>query len=98
MIKAKLEHRYLVIKLSDAAEYLTPFQQTQLEHLIERIKKGRVKAGKKSFTKYICIAEDWPMYEEVVKKLLDWVDSLNPLSKVRSRFGDSDIDGSDIEG
>ena len=62
--KFKREGRYLVLKNTDVAKYLTEDQQIQLGALATKVAVGRLKAGKPDHN-YVVVADDWPEYETV---------------------------------
>jgi hypothetical protein len=70
------ENRFLVLKRSDIADYLTQEQQEDLQLLCTIIETGRNSDGK-HYNQYVCIADDWPEYEQVWKMIEARVDN-NP--------------------
>lgn len=56
------EHRYLVIKVKDAREYLDAQDQHLLDEISDRIDLGRIRAGKEPL-EYVVVERDWPEYE-----------------------------------
>lgn len=58
----ELEWRYFVIKLSDAAKYLTPHQIIMMREMCEQIDELR-KADGKSSMHGVFVEHDWPEYE-----------------------------------
>lgn len=56
------ERRYFVIKLTDAAKYLTPTQIIQLREMGEQISELRAADGKPPMCG-VFVEHDWPEYE-----------------------------------
>ncbi|MEW8139386.1 MAG: hypothetical protein AB2761_20170 [Candidatus Thiodiazotropha endolucinida] len=67
------EDRYIVIKRKDVEKYIGPCDQEQLQKIIDIITYGRLEEGKR-FTEYVCVGDDWPMYEQVWQMIEEWVD------------------------
>ena len=66
-------NKYLVIKNSDIASFLNDYQKQTLEHLTNIIQNGRLSKGKAPQS-YVCVAADWPMYEQVWSMVESFVD------------------------
>lgn len=66
-------NKYLVIKIADIEKYLSDEKQLKLNALVTCIRVGRVKDGKQD-QQYVCVAADWPMYEQVWKMIEAFVD------------------------
>jgi hypothetical protein len=56
------ERRYLVVKLKDAAAYLSPDERDQLERLAAKCGLARIDAGKPPL-ECVVVESDWPEYE-----------------------------------
>lgn len=56
-------NKYLVIKTEDVQK-LSGYLQERLETVIDEIRSIRFREGKKDQS-YVCVAADWPMYEQV---------------------------------
>lgn len=70
--KFERENRYLVLKHDDVKQYLSPEQQQQLEVIIGDICDAKGEIGK-PLQRYVCVAEDWPMYEDTWRAIKRWV-------------------------
>lgn len=70
----KREHKYIVIKISDADKYLSDKQKEALTEINSTLQRGIRSQGKKVHS-YCCIRDDYPMYESVWSQLSEWVDS-----------------------
>jgi hypothetical protein len=70
----KRENRYIVLKADDVEKYLDRDAQIQLERIRLSISLGRKNNGK-GHTQYVCVANDWPMYEAVWRLIELWVDT-----------------------
>lgn len=66
----KLESRYIVIKQSDAAKYLTSSAIRSINDNLSLIYKGREAEGKVGFPNYLVLEEDWPEYP-IAKEALE---------------------------
>lgn len=66
-------NKYFVLKTEDIGKYLSDDQQLTLSALSTKIEVHRLHAGKKP-QKYVCVAADWPMYEDVWKMVEAFVD------------------------
>lgn len=62
MSEFQREHRYYVVKVSDARKYLTDLEQGILALLLGKTTSGRLQDGKDPL---ICVVveHDWPEYE-----------------------------------
>ncbi|GMR16168.1 MAG: hypothetical protein BMS9Abin31_0479 [Gammaproteobacteria bacterium] len=67
------EHKYIVLKKSDANKYLSQAQKEQLTDAISAIQRGRRLEGKR-YKYYVCIADDWPIYKDAWNLVEKWVD------------------------
>lgn len=56
------EYRYIVMKLKDAAEYLSELDGKQLDRILDKIAMGRMKDGKAPL-ECVVVEHDWPEYE-----------------------------------
>lgn len=70
----KRENKYLVLKIDDINKYLSDEQQLKLDCLVTKIRLGRLHEGKHD-QQYVCIAADWPMYEQVWAMVQTFVES-----------------------
>ena len=61
MADAKIESRYLVIKLKDAHAFLSPGQRWQLHTIMEAITDGRARQNRAPLSGIFC-EEDWPEF------------------------------------
>lgn len=69
------ERRYFVIKLTDAAKYLTPSQIIGLREMGEQIDEFRAADGKPPMYG-VFVEHDWPEYEptwQAIEKRMDAV-------------------------
>jgi hypothetical protein len=73
--KMQREKRYLVIKLSDAAKYLTPIQIKSLREVGEQIDYLRALEGKPPM-QCVVVEHDWPEYEPTWKAIEQRVDAV----------------------
>lgn len=73
------EQKYLVIKLADLQNYLPDMEHNEIIRLAQLVKQRRMADGKQD-TQYVCVADDWPMYEMVWSLIERWVDSGAPPS------------------
>lgn len=64
------EDKFIVMKRSDCAEYLTPLERTKLGEMLESIKLCRKHDGKNPQNCYVVVNEDEP-YAEIVWKLIE---------------------------
>ncbi len=67
------EQKYLVIKLADLENYLPDMEHNEIIRLAQLVKQRRIADGKQD-TQYVCVADDWPMYEPVWSMIERWVD------------------------
>lgn len=67
------ENRYLVIKRADLEKYLPDMEQNQLIAIAEKVRKRRMEDGRRDDS-FVCVADDWPMYETVWGMIEAWVD------------------------
>lgn len=58
------ENRFLVLKRDDINAALHPAQKSQLQDIIETVRKYRQNNGK-TIHHYVCVADDWPEFEKV---------------------------------
>ena len=78
-------NKYLVIKNSDIASFLNDYQKQTLEHLTNIIQNGRLSKGKAPQS-YVCVAADWPMYEQVWSMVESFVDGKpNEIEQLTAR-------------
>jgi len=70
MPEFKREPRYIVLKISDVKNALTPEQQGQLSSLIYAVSWYRQAAGKKPLESVV-VENDWPIYNAVWKMVED---------------------------
>lgn len=74
-----MEHdfaKYIVIKIDDAKEYLSPEEQTKLGDILYKIRIGRAWAGKEEKRHVVC-SNTMPMYQQVWDLIETWVDNKN---------------------
>lgn len=77
---------FVVLKRKDIARYLSAVDQHELTEIMRRIQEGRLNDGK-PLHKYVCIQENWPMYDLTWKTVELWVDKgvdidyFNPFSE-----------------
>ena len=69
----KIEPRYLVLKLDDCCQYLTPQERVTLDDLSKKVNAGRAKDGKKGPSQGLFISKSWPIYRAVKQLLLNWL-------------------------
>lgn len=69
----KREDKYLVIKRADIGNYLTHTERSEIRRIENKIRQCRIASGKAD-TKYVCVADSWPMYEQVWGLIESWVD------------------------
>ena len=80
------ENKYLVLKWDDITNFLTDGQQLKLDALITKIRVGRLRQGKDDQS-YVCIAADWPMYEQVWSMVEAFVDGKpNEIEQLQARI------------
>tara|TARA_R110000782_G_C14819221_1_gene413851 strand:+ start:7262 stop:7720 length:459 start_codon:yes stop_codon:yes gene_type:complete len=67
------EDRYLILKRADIADHLDDKYKDRLDGICAHIQQCRKYYGK-SDTKYVVVADDWPMYDQVWGLIENWVD------------------------
>ena len=78
-------NKYLVLKISDIEKYLSDDKQLKLDALATCIRLGRLNDGKHD-QQYVCIAADWPMYEQVWSMVESFVDGKpNEIEQLTAR-------------
>lgn len=78
-------NKYLVLKISDIEKYLSDDKQLKLDALATCIRRGRLNDGKQD-QQYVCIAADWPMYEQVWSMVESFVDGKpNEIEQLTAR-------------
>jgi len=73
-IGVERQNRYLVVKHEDINAYLISTERQQLEELIDLIVQAKKIAESKDPSRYVVVAEDWPMYEDTWRAIERWVD------------------------
>lgn len=68
----KREEKYLVIKIDDAREYLTPEGQDRLREIASYIENMRRLHGKRT-KQFVCISDACPYYDEAWALVEKWV-------------------------
>ena len=66
MYKFERKPKFLVLKLKDCDEFLSPEQQSDLSQICKVIRQGRLEIGKKD-NSYVVVNCDEPYAEEVWK-------------------------------
>lgn len=67
------ENRYLILKRADIEDHLDDKYKERLDGICAHIQQCREYYGKRN-TKYVVVADDWPMYEQVWGLVESWVD------------------------
>lgn len=90
--KFKRENKYLVLKLGDIAKFLTRDEQFKLDELIKKIRVGRLNDGKQDQS-YVCVASDWPMYEQVWAAVQAFVEGKpSQIDELRQQLAEKDAE------
>lgn len=71
--RMKRELRYVVLKLKDVSEILTPKQMAQLEDICETVSLYRISRGAETLN-CVVVESDWPEYEPVWKMIEERMD------------------------
>ena len=77
------EERYIVFKISDVVEHLTPTEVLHLERLYEIQRVGRREAGKAEL-ECVVVEADWPEYEPTWKAIEARVNGAQPAPSAPS--------------
>ena len=62
MTEFRREPRYIVFKIKDIVGVLTGAEQRELQRMVNKIAKGRARAGKATFNAVV-VEQDWPEFE-----------------------------------
>lgn len=94
----KRENKYLVLKLGDIAKFLTRDEQFKLDELIKKIRVGRLNDGKQDQS-YVCVASDWPMYEQVWAAVQAFVEGKpSQVDELRQQLAASQLQNTQLRG
>ena len=78
-------YKYLVLKIADIDKYLSDEKQLKLDAIVTCIRVGRLNDGKCD-QEYVCVAADWPMYEQVWGLVEAFVDGKpNAIEQLQTR-------------
>ncbi|WP_434513819.1 hypothetical protein AB6Q56_14660 [Dechloromonas sp. ARDL1] len=81
-------NKYLVLKIADIEKYLNDDKQMKFDALVTCIRVGRLHDGKKD-QQYVCVAADWPMYEQVWGMVEAFVDNKpSEIEQLRARIAE----------
>lgn len=75
------EHRYMVIKINDAREYLTENDGELLDRILDKVAQGRAKKGKPPL-ECVVVEHDWPEYGPTWAAIAARVDGVTPNEKL----------------
>jgi len=69
------DYKYLVIKRADVMKYLSEEDRAHFSKCLSDIALGRASDKKSVTTKFVVVADDWPMYDTTWKLIEEWVDN-----------------------
>ncbi len=79
----KREQRYLVLKIKDLEDFLSDTEKAILMTLASRVAASRTLVGKRN-KGFVCVADDWPEYENVWQMLENRIDGIDPATSVHA--------------
>lgn len=95
--KFQRHDKYVVLKLADIDKHLPDDQQLKLDALVTKIRIGRLKEGKTDQA-YVCVAADWPMYEQVWSMVQAFVEGKpNEIDELRQQLAAANARISELE-
>lgn len=91
-------NKYLVLKIADIEKYLSDEKQLKLDALVTCIRVGRLNDGKRD-QEYVCVAADWPMYEQVWGMVGAFVDGKpNEIEQLQAKVAELEAENELLKG
>ena len=90
-------NKYLVLKIADIEKYLSDEKQLKLDALVTCIRVGRLNDGKRD-QEYVCVAADWPMYEQVWGMVEAFVDGKpNEIEQLTAKVAELEAEKKELQ-
>lgn len=90
-------NKYLVLKIADIEKYLSDEKQLKLDALVTCIRVGRLNDGKRD-QEYVCVAADWPMYEQVWGMVEAFVDGKpNEIEQLQAKVAELEEEKKELQ-